>query len=139
MSRFKWTALGLVLCGAIALPLAASAGDNHRGTVKAACAADVETLCGSVENGKEARACLKTHRESLSDACTEALQKARRGKRKGAVAQACSQDRERFCEGLTGKSLRVCMRSHREELSPQCSDAIKKVRRHRRANKAPAE
>ena len=139
MSRLKWTTLGLVLCAAITLPLVASAGDNHRSKVKAACAPDIETLCGDVENGKEARACLKENRESLSGACTDALKKAKRGKRKGAVAQACSQDTERFCEGLSGKSLRVCMRSHREELSTPCSDAIEKVRRHRRARKSAAE
>ncbi len=52
-----------------------------RKAVKLACAADAEQFCGGIDDRKEMRACMKEHREELSDSCTEAIKDARKARK----------------------------------------------------------
>lgn len=134
------------------LPLTATAGHGGKGRVKQACSADAARLCGGLE-GRGLRACMKDRSDQVSPACRDAVKEARahregdgKGKRKGhrkALAQACRADADRLCGGLQGGELRACMKEHRDEVSPECSAAVKKGDkrrpRHAAARKACGE
>ncbi len=54
---------------------------------------------------------------------------------RGAVREACKADMDRLCaDASAGGGRRDCMRSHRDELSQGCKDAIATMRQQRQQN-----
>jgi hypothetical protein len=72
---------GLLIVAAFAVPALAadSAAPSGRGAaVRAACKADIETLCKGVEaGGGKIRRCLRDNRDKLSEGCKSAIAAAR--------------------------------------------------------------
>jgi hypothetical protein len=64
-----------VLCLAPLPALAQNAEPKSgKGEVRAACSADVQKFCASIERGKgQVRNCLEGHKADLSDACKAAI------------------------------------------------------------------
>ena len=50
----------------------------HRAFAKSACESDVETLCSGIPLGTDVLRCLAIHKSELSEACQEALTKAKK-------------------------------------------------------------
>jgi hypothetical protein len=61
---------------ALVLPTLASAADDPRAAIRAACKADVKADCGMVFSRDKALACLIDNAPKLSAGCTAALKKA---------------------------------------------------------------
>jgi hypothetical protein len=69
----KTWALSLIGCAAMASPLARGQDASTLDAIRAACAADAQKLCAGVPSGGgRIIACLKEHRDSLSDQCKQA-------------------------------------------------------------------
>ncbi|MGO8973711.1 MAG: cysteine rich repeat-containing protein [Steroidobacteraceae bacterium] len=80
----KSSALLLSLClaavaqAAIAVEAPTAPAPKPDNEVRAACAADVQKLCAGVQpGGGRIRACMRQHKEELSDGCKQAIAKAR--------------------------------------------------------------
>ena len=72
------------IAGALALTLAASAafaqppaGGGHGQAMKAACGADVQKFCPSLQPGPDLRACVRKNFTSLSDGCKSFIEQMR--------------------------------------------------------------
>jgi hypothetical protein len=84
MRNFKWISLGFVIAAGVAMaddPPAAQptpAQQRVMQAVRAACQADVQKLCAGVQpGGGRIVACLKEHKDEVSDGCKQAIAKAR--------------------------------------------------------------
>jgi len=93
-----------------------------------ACAGDRERLCKEARGFRARAACMKEHEGELSEAC-----KAQRAQVKEAVEEVreeCRPDADRLCKGIEPGRGRIhaCLKSHREELSAGCKQAIANVR-----------
>jgi hypothetical protein len=91
----------------------------------AACAADARRLCPGIRpGGGRILVCLNSQAESLSQDCFQAL--AERGLATAAALRLCRPDFERLCPGTApgkGRALE-CLLAKREDVSPECSDAL---------------
>jgi multidrug efflux system membrane fusion protein len=52
-----------------------------------------------------------------------------RAKRRAAMMAACGADIKKYCGGMTGREVFMCMREHRDDLSDTCKAEMKKMRR----------
>jgi hypothetical protein len=64
------------IVSALLLPTLASAADDPRAAIRAACKADVKANCGMVFSRDKALACLVDNASKLSAGCSAALKKA---------------------------------------------------------------
>ena len=72
--------------------MAADAGKGAAGPIRGACKNDVVELCKGVKpGGGRMAACLKEHKEKVSDACKSAI-KEERDRRKGAKSGGAAED-----------------------------------------------
>ena len=91
------------------------------------CVAEVKKYCANEPAGVGMiQACLKKHEADLSATC-----KAKVGdlqKEIGAIAATCQYDIMRFCDDVTpgGGRVATCLQNHRDDLSPECNDRLKK-------------
>jgi hypothetical protein len=88
---------------------------------KGACKADAEKFCKGIRpGGGRIWACLKSHESDLSQPCRDGMAQAReKGKE---FANACKEDRHKFCKGIPmGKGRIVsCLKSHEAGLTEAC-------------------
>lgn len=111
----------------IALLLAASpaavqarggGGGNGRSQT---CAIDLKSLCAGITPGEgRVRACMMSHMDRLSAACSAKLSRA------AYVAKECETDVKRICGGVKsgGNRIAACMRPHLGEVSASCKRAL---------------
>ena len=93
------------------------------------CMDDAKKLCPDIQAGQgRVAACLKQHKDELSQECKANIAKFREG------AQSCQADVEKLCPGTKpGPERRACMQQHREEISPGCREFFAQGARHRGA------
>lgn len=94
------------------------------------CAADVKALCADVEpGGGRIGACLRKNSAKLSVECKTALEQ-RRAARQAfkEMYSACQSDIDRLCKDIPSGGGRVhgCLRSHADQLSVGCREALAK-------------
>lgn len=102
-----------------------------------ACGKELETHCPAVaDTGQAMTDCLNGVKPKLSARCREALPKAETLlKAIGDASTLCLPDRAKFCPhlktrdlprgtGLRHKAFMGCMLAHKDELSPDCRDAL---------------
>jgi hypothetical protein len=93
------------------------------------CKKDVQRLCGDVKPGDgRIQACLKAHKDEISQECRDSLEAAAekvRGKLE-AVAEACKDDAAKLCPGIEPGEGRIlkCLMQHKEELSERCRNSM---------------
>lgn len=82
------------------------------------CVEDAKKLCPGVEPGQgRVAACLKEHKDQLSQACKGNIARFREG------AQSCEADVQRLCPGKKpGMERQTCMQQHKDEVSPGCRE-----------------
>jgi hypothetical protein len=74
--------------------MAADAGKGPAGPIRSACKSDVAELCKGVKpGGGRVAACLKEHKDQISDACKSAI-KQEHGRRKGAKSGGEADDQK---------------------------------------------
>ena len=109
---------------------------------QAPCKDDIDKLCAQ-HRGKLAqmRKCLVAHQEQLSPECkarvalkSKATKKRVAKKMKRRVRRACKADAQKFCQSETQNKRGVlkCLRSHRDELQPECKAQLGKARKARK-------
>ena len=94
---------------------------------EAPCMADVQKFCADAPTGVGAvQACLKKHEAELSKECVARLDDFKA--RAGALAATCRWDVARFCSDVApgGGRIARCMQAKRDQLSPECKDALQK-------------
>jgi len=92
--------------------------------------ADIEKFCATVPLGDgRIQTCLSQHEKQLSTDC--AARHADLEKDMGRLAATCRYDISRFCWNVTpgGGSVARCLYRHRMDLSPLCSDQLRKAAR----------
>jgi hypothetical protein len=82
------------------------------------CMDDAKKLCPGVEPGQgRIAACLKEHKDQLSQGCKQNIARFREG------AEACEADVQKLCPGTKpGMERHKCMQQHKDEVSPACRD-----------------
>jgi Cysteine rich repeat len=87
------------------------------------CMQDAEKLCqGITPGGGRIGACLKSHKDQLSEACKSQIAGFRE------EAQACEDDIKRLCPGTKpGPERHDCMMQHKDEVSPACKEFAGKM------------
>lgn len=98
-----------------------------------ACRAEVQKYCKDVKpGGGRMLQCLKAHDGDLSPSCRERMAEGR--KRMESFAQACKADVEKLCKGVEPGEGRImqCMREHKAELSPACSEKLDRMGKRRK-------
>lgn len=99
------TLLALLLATLSAASVAADAPGRQ------ACQADAHKHCaGERPGGGRVLGCLKQHESELSAACQAALP----------ALQRCAQEVKSVCGGSSRREMRECLRSHADQLSPEC-------------------
>ncbi|HVY33701.1 MAG TPA: hypothetical protein VG960_04695 [Caulobacteraceae bacterium] len=117
---------------------------------KKVCEPDMASLCAS-KTGRDAMMCMHDHRDKVSQACKDAIAKARPPGRpdkdmKGmpgmpmggppsserhaamqAAKAACEPDMKALCVGKTGREAMMCMHENHDKVSQTCKDAMAKV------------
>jgi Golgi apparatus protein 1 len=91
------------------------------------CASDVKKLCADVPaGGGKIQTCLKDHAKELSPDCQKHLDDL--SKKIGGLVATCRYDIARFCadQNPGGGRIAGCLQKHRDELSPECKDRVKK-------------
>src|SRR5438270_7555092 len=122
-----------------AAPAAAHDGGDGGGN----CRKQVQEACPGLKPGDgKFAACLKDHKDDLSDDCRDkiAAKMHRRGEGKGG---ACREDAEKVCPGMhpgDGK-FGPCMKEHKDELSQGCRRMMAAMMAHRakKANDGDAD
>jgi hypothetical protein len=75
--------------------MAADAGKGASGPIRGACKSDVAQLCKGIKPGAgRIAACLKEHKDQVSDTCKSALKEAH-GQRKGAKAGGAADETDK--------------------------------------------
>jgi hypothetical protein len=87
------------------------------------CMDDAKKLCPDVKAGEgRIAACLKEHKDQLSNACQANLAKFKED------AQACQAEAEKLCPGMKpGIERRECIKGHKGQLSAECQQFYAKV------------
>ena len=82
------------------------------------CVDDAKRLCPGVQPGQgRIAACLKVHKDQLSQACNARIAEFREG------AQACEDDMAKLCPGTKpGTERHQCMQQHKDQVSPACRE-----------------
>lgn len=82
------------------------------------CVDDAKKLCPGVEPGQgRIAACLKEHKDQLSQGCKANIARFREG------AEACQADVRKLCpDAKAGPERHRCMQQHKDEVSPACRD-----------------
>ena len=82
------------------------------------CMDDAKKLCPGVEPGQgRIAACLKEHKDQLSQGCKANIARFREG------AGACEADVQKLCpDAKAGPERHRCMQQHKDEVSPACRD-----------------
>jgi hypothetical protein len=93
------------------------------------CKADVKRLCGDVKPGQgRIQACLKEHKDEISQECKDNLKIAAEKLQKKAeeVVAACKGDAATLCAGVEPGQGRIlkCLLQHKEDLSEGCSTSL---------------
>jgi len=90
------------------------------------CMDDAKKLCPGVEPGEgRIAACLKQHKDQVSQACKGRIAEFREG------AQACEADVQRLCPGTRpGAERSKCMREHKDQVTPECREFFAKAMDH---------
>lgn len=112
------TAIGAVALGLTVLLIASAMPVEAQHQV---CTADLKSFCADVTPGEgRVRACLISHMDGLSFACTAKLSKS------AYIAKQCEPDITRFCGGrkLGEKRVSSCMKGHLGEVSGACKVAL---------------
>jgi hypothetical protein len=93
------------------LSAASFASDAADAPGRQACQADARKLCaGERPGGGRVLGCLKQHESELSAACQAVLPS----------LQRCAQEVKSVCGGSGRREMRECLRSHADQLSPEC-------------------
>ena len=96
------------------------------GAAEHPCREDAERLCKGVEPGDgRIVQCLKQHEADLSPACKQKRDSFR--ERMQEIRAACEEDAQKLCSDVRpgGGRIAQCLRSHKNELSQACSEAIR--------------
>lgn len=143
------TTLGIALFSLLGLGIAGTASADDQGNSKRghmnACKADVERFCSDVEPGEgRIRACMKEHKDELSEGCQTQIEKrkARKGKRgkkhkkhRKAFKAACGQDVETYCSGVEKGERKACIKENQSQFSQTCQDFMAEAKEKRKAHK----
>ena len=145
------TTFGIALFSLLGLGLVAGTAsadeDNARRGGMNACKADVERLCGDVEKGEgRIRACMKEHKDELSQGCQTQIEKrkARKGKKKGkkhrkeqrqAFKAACGEDVQNTCGDVEKGERKACVKANLSQFSQTCQDFVAERKEERKARK----
>jgi hypothetical protein len=94
------------------------------------CVFDMQKFCGDVEPGAgRMLECLHKNDKQLSANCKEALAgvKQQAAARRGGRISACQADIDKLCKDVPrgGGRLSECLRSHSDQLSDKCKEALK--------------
>lgn len=110
--------------------------------VRAACGADVRSLCAGVQpGGGRIKDCMVSHASQLSAGCKAAIQQARAARsgernQTGGEGQhpriACGVEVKSLCAGVQPGQGRIvaCLESHVGELQPACRTAVQARAKH---------
>ena len=113
-----WGCAALCLGAAFAVPAVIAQGGG-------ACQADEQKVCPDMKAGSdELKACMKSHKDELSDACKQAMQSPKKVKKPSPVrgAGACRADIRKYCPGMKvgSNELTNCMLENQAQLSKAC-------------------
>ena len=117
--QLRWPA---VLAGVFCLSLAAAVSAEEGAKP---CASDAAKFCKDVKRGEGRVAkCLKEHKDELSSACKEKVEKAKEKVKE--AKEACHEDREKLCKGVKPGEGRIaqCLKQHEGELSKECKEKM---------------
>ena len=131
-----WTIIMLGV--ALAAALTAVPAQTHAQRGSGPCRDDVQKFCSGVHPGAgRYRDCLEQHAAELSPPCQAHMAAARA--RMAAWRQACQEDAQKFCSGVTpgGGNLAKCLHAHHADLSQACRDQLAQ-QRPRRQKPPPA-
>ena len=114
----------LLICAALCLG-AAFAVPAVLAQAGGACQADEQKLCPDMKPGSdELKACMKSHKDELSDACKQAMQSPKKVKKQSPArgAGACRADIRKYCPGMKvgSNELTNCMLENQAQLSKAC-------------------
>jgi hypothetical protein len=91
-----------------------------------ACKADMNQYCKDITPGQgRMMACLKSHEDKLSPACSKEWKSAKTHMKKEwkEARQACGGDVQKFCKEATGhKEVSQCLNQHMSQLSGSCKN-----------------
>ena len=81
---------------------------------------DVKRLCPEARSREEVQACMKQHKNELSDACKAA------GKKAQEYLKACRDDMKKLCSDVERGGGRIfrCLKEKESSLSEPCRSAI---------------
>lgn len=107
----------------LALPFAANAQPTPApGSVRAECAADMQSLCSGVAP-KDQHKCLMDNMSKVSQGCGTALANARSAMKE--YQQACGPDIRQYCSGSApGPARHQCVVANEPKFSQACQSAL---------------
>lgn len=130
------------LGGALLVTILICAASAHAQKKDIPCVHDAQKLCPGVSpGGGRVMDCLRQHQGELSAACKAVVANATPGAprpAKGAGPRGCQADVEKLCKDVPPGQGRVfeCLKSHSDQLSPECKTMLDARARH--AAKTPA-
>jgi hypothetical protein len=108
------------------------------GDMRAACQADVQSLCASVAGGDDRRAigkCLRDNKDKLSQGCKDAMaarmaEREGKSRGKGKGAPACRADAEKLCAGIQPGEGRImaCLKEKQAQVSDACKSEMAQMK-----------
>ncbi len=118
--------MGMVLfLGALAfaMPVSSKPGQGP-GKGQGPCMKEMQTVCPNATTMMERHQCMMENKDKFSQACQDRMN-AMHSKMQE-MHEACTPDREKFCEGVKPGQGRMmqCLRTHKDELSQACKDAL---------------
>ena len=122
----KWALAGAILgVMVLALPLMGKPGKGPGpGMGQGPCMQEMKEVCPDAQTMLEKHKCMMENKDEFSQACQDRMKAMHEKMEK--MHEACTSDREKFCEGVKPGQGRMmqCLKSHKDELSQECKDAL---------------
>jgi len=120
----------LLICAALCFGAVAVHSEPAPAPEGGACQAEEQKLCPDMKPGsEELKACMKAHKDELSEACRKAMQGPKRARKRlqPRAPAACKADIQRYCPNLKvgSNELMNCMLENQDRLSKACKRTMR--------------